>query len=292
MRVVLALLATSIAFSQTPDFVPANLFVDNLRVFTSRGASTMLSLPKSARGDLAANSDGNGRSIYLTSLDPSRYTGITKVDIKTRQASSVRGSDAVGRVDFLVESLDGKLCVSGFRMEGDQLERGMIEIDQKAGKSRMLQRGEYGAISPDCRSALRHDSGVTARDGDTRQRRTMSVVDTKTGESRLLAGAEEGEWSPNGRWLLTVTDRHFELRDAATLRKSKDLGLAETSAASWSPDSKQLLVIKNQITCVFTLYGRTLEVIDVETGKRKIVPNSHCEFLAGAILWVDREAMQ
>jgi hypothetical protein len=68
----------------------------------------------------------------------------------------------------------------------------------------------------------------------------------------------------------------------------RKLGTAGDSDVVWSPDSKYLLIRTSSLSCKFTLYGESLEVIEVAAGKRMPVKSSHCQITAGAFGWMDR----
>jgi hypothetical protein len=40
------------------------------------------------------------------------------------------------------------------------------------------------------------------------------------------------------------------------------------------------------------LYGESLSILDVETGKRGMIGSSHCQWAGGPITWIDLAAVQ
>jgi hypothetical protein len=70
----------------------------------------------------------------------------------------------------------------------------------------------------------------------------------------------------------------------------KDLGKAEGKPV-WSPDAGFLLDVKPQVSCWATLYGMSLQVIDVASGKRSLVKSSHCGIITGGF-WMNAGAVQ
>jgi hypothetical protein len=72
----------------------------------------------------------------------------------------------------------------------------------------------------------------------------------------------------------------------------KNLGSSGDGPLVWSPDSKYLLLRRSSLSCAASVYGESLEIVDVKAGKREIVKSSHCSITAGTIGWLDSGVVQ
>jgi hypothetical protein len=122
------------------------------------------------------------------------------------------------------------------------------------------------------------------------------MVELSTGvETALGTDMYWGTWSPDGRWIAVKLAKwgngDVVLVDSSNPTKRHRVGSAEGQVV-WSPDSKLLLSEKGQISCAVTLYGASLQVIDVEASKSYILKSSHCRIAAGSFFWVDASAVR
>ena len=108
------------------------------------------------------------------------------------------------------------------------------------------------------------------------------VIDLDTGIKRTLSGhLFTAEWSPDGKWLAALEEGE---RGRTILFDAKDLTPKRTlehSELAWSPDSRYLLGLK---TCNETF--ATIEIIDIETGRRTVVQSSKCKVNQATLGWV------
>jgi WD40 repeat protein len=145
-----------------------------------------------------------------------------------------------------------------------------------------------GIISPDGREVL-------TGDGD----HLLIVLDLETGARKPLGiRAGPGSWSPDGRWIAVSVSGRILLIDANNPSHRKKLGASGVDGhLIWSPDSKRLLFVKQESRCRF-LYlfqvddSESIEVVDVETGKRQAIPSAHCAVSKSALGWVDAQAVR
>ena len=118
--------------------------------------------------------------------------------------------------------------------------------------------------------------------------KSLAVTDLQGRVVRAIQGTKKDAgylWSPNSEMLVWARGNEIMLIDLSREREDlapRKLGSAGDSDVVWSPDSKYLLIRSSSLSCKFTLYGESLEVIDVATGKRMPVKSSHCEIMAGA----------
>lgn len=122
----------------------------------------------------------------------------------------------------------------------------------------------------------------------------LNLVDVNSGEVRVLKETStdtQSAWSPDGRWIAAVSNGRITLLDSHTAARSRKLGSAG-DALVWSPDSRCLLLRKSSLSCALTLYGTSLEVVEVETGRREQIKSSRCTITAGRLGWMDRQFAQ
>jgi Tol biopolymer transport system component len=138
----------------------------------------------------------------------------------------------------------------------------------------------FGEVSPDGRRALDYKEGQ------------LVVVNLASGRANTL-GSElsDGSWSPDGRWIAAWGRDRITLFDADDPARRRDLGRYSGGAARWSPDSKYLLLSKQELRCTLSLYFGTLEIVEVDTGNRTIVKSSRCS-VGGWFGWIDRGSLE
>ncbi len=228
----------------------------------------------------------DGKALYLQVNGPlGPGDAIRKIEFKPIRQSLVRGSEGFGTIWHLtVSSTSGKLFVSGCSKKRGTAECGAFEIDPEAGTSRALHigtdgGGTLGPVSPDGKRVLSHRGNQ------------LNLLDLETGIAHLLrADLKWGSWSPDGRWIAAISDTgRIVLIDATETTRRRSLGSSGHGPVFWSPDSKFLLRVKSQLRCTLTLYFESLEVLSVESGKRRVIKSSRCEITGGEVGWIDPE---
>lgn len=135
------------------------------------------------------------------------------------------------------------------------------------------QRWQHVSVSPDGLRAVATQYG------------RVELIDIARGTAEPLdARFFIAAWSPDGRWLAAVENGENGrtiLMDAKDLTPRRVLGNSELD---WSPDSRYLLGMKRYNWC--DPYSGTLEVIDIDTGKRITVRSSKCQVNQATIGWV------
>jgi WD40 repeat protein len=239
----------------------------------------------------------DGRSAYLQVPSAAVLNlpdALIKVEFSPVRQSPVPGSGGLGEIYSLtVSPRSGRIFVSA--SGGKDHQCGAYEIDPDAGTHRPLRVGDgpscgggMGIISPDGREVL-------TGDGD----HLLIVLDLETGARKPLGTrAETASWSPDGRWIGVSVSGRIVLIDAGNPSHRKKLGASGVDGhLIWSPDSKRLLFVKQESRCRF-LYlfqvddSESIEVVDVETGKRQAIPSAHCAVSKSALGWVDAEAIR
>src|ERR1700683_942354 len=266
----------------SPSFVPA--YVQGamkpyqLVLFPFDGPEIIVPLPAELPTGMRVIGFGSdGKAIYGQKADPlNRSIGIYKIEFHPARAGVVPGSAGMGEVLCLTESSSsGRIIVFSRSLNG-----GVFEIDPDAGTSRPMPAGS----APGCQGISSPE--ILSPDGNPvirRHGKQLDLIDMKTGESRVIKGVSADAiciWSPNGQRIECSRDNEevavIDVGDPFR-RKTFRGGLGE-----WSPDSKYLLRVKSQLSCLPTLYGESLDVLEVETGKRTAVRSSHCRISGGS----------
>lgn len=131
----------------------------------------------------------------------------------------------------------------------------------------------------------------------------LSLVDLETGAVQAIRGVKSSDltlgiwsgevtWSPDGRWIAVILGGRIVLIDATDTSRRKKLRSSGSAVVIWSPDSKHLLLSISQWSCIAYLFFESLEVIDIETGKRRVIKSSHCEVGGGWPGWLDSDAVR
>ena|SRR5579863_994803 len=208
-----------------------------------------------------------------------RAIGIEEVEFQAVRERVIPGSIRTGEVRCLsVSPSSHRIVFSGWSWS--QGTGGVFEIDRDAGTIRELPASLPSFCGgPDGKPALEHAG------------KQLGLVDQGTGSVQTIKsiGADAScEWAPDGRWIVCVNNRRLVLVDSSDPSRPRDLGTSGSGPVAWSPDSKRLLLVKSQASCLPTLHGQSLEVLDVQTGKGAPVKSSHCSILSGSIGWLDR----
>jgi hypothetical protein len=269
----------------TTSFIPAHFQSNNLIVFPFRGPAFSIEPPPSLKVNFSLlGSSPDGRTVYGQSSYPNGFAGLISIDFGAKRIGVVPGSIGLGSISSIIESpQSGEIFVSARMMINGAMECGDFEIDPKAAISRPLRIGRY----PDC-------GGPMAPDG----RRELTVFDgqlrlrvLETGASTVLGtGFRTASWSPNGQWITAVlTGRGSSgallLIDASDTSRRKKFGSID-GQPMWSPDSKLLAAPKSQFSCGLSLYGQSLEVINIETGAKAIPASARCRLFGDSVTWV------
>ncbi len=260
------------------------------------GPEAKVALPAGLPADFSIlASSPDGKAIYghspANGLAPQfdKWPGIIKIEFNPARQSIVPGSIGLSGISSLTLSQsDSRIFVSTLtRSLRGEVDCGDFEIDPNAGSSRPLQTGRTGRYA--------HCGGAISPDGKRRFLYTnkdvgLSIADLDTGEAHPVgAGLDRATWSPDGRWIAAVLTRSgnssIVLIDVTDLSRRRNLGSGEGPLV-WSPDSKYLLAPKSQLSCMFTLYGESLQIINVESGKRIQIKSSHCRIAGGRYFWM------
>jgi hypothetical protein len=231
----------------------------------------------------------DGQVIYgQKMLSFSQPAGIEEVDFDPPRARIVPGSADRALIQIFcldVSRLSGRLTVMGTPWSQPRT----FEIDPAAATITQMQ--------PDSPSTCGGPGGLLSPDGKrvlAKRGKSLAVTDLQGRVVRAIQGTKKDAgylWSPNSEMLLWARGNEIMLIDLSKeleVSPPRELGSAGDSDVVWSPDSKYLLIRTSSLSCQLNLYGESLDVIEVATGKRMPVKSSHCEIMAGAFGWMDR----
>jgi len=270
-----------------------------LALFPATGQEMKVPLRPGLNGSFYFLGSSSDATILYGGMPGQDSTGLKELQFNPVRERIVPGSVGLGNiVNFSVSREPGKFYVSAWlirsgttleswltRPDTMEWECGDFEIDSNAGVLRPLRLSRPpdcgGPISPDGKTEI-HTSG-----------KNVSLLDLATGTSVAIGtDIKWPTWSPDGRWIAAVVKGAVVLIDPRNPLEKRRLGEAD-GFMIWSPDSKYLLLQKSQISCWPTVYGVSLEVLNVETRKRSVIKSSHCNVLGGtSMLWINRGVVQ
>ena len=271
-----------------------------LRLFSNDGNDETAPLPDDLPRDFYPVAfDPAGRVIYGQFLVPGSRSGIWMIQFGPARLSVVPGSIGLGQIWHLTVSPEsGGLFISGRPKSGRIGDCGTFEITHQEGVFETLRQGQGpdcggggGPVSPDGKRALARSAGK------------LELVELETGAVQVIKGVEPGtvsagmtwisgcEWSPDGRWIACARDGRIVLIGSDDTSQRKGLGRSGNGPLRWSPDSREILVSRSQIICGLG-DGGSLEVIEVDTGKRRIIASSRCKVSSGVFGWIDKNSVR
>jgi WD40 repeat protein len=228
----------------------------------------------------------DGRSLYVQ--QPYAFPDqppkvLFKIEFAPTRMSAVPGTEGLGDIWSIKLSKDTPRRMFVSASGSARGSCGDYEIDPQSGTRRVLRLGRpncrtvLGDISPDGKRVLSTNGGK------------LSLMDLETGAVRPL-GVGRGKWSPDGQQIAVSGDGEIVLLQAGNLSRRKRLGSSSVSDdLAWSPDSKYLLVTKNDIRCFMLKDAETLLVLDVRNGHRRVVEGGRCAVTLPTFGWVDPE---
>jgi len=233
-------------------------------------------------GKPAASPDGT--VLYAPRFfDPSGpNTGLYKIEFGPLRATRLHGSEGLTSVYGIAASSTKIVVSAGYLTNGLVSRCGLYEL--------MLSSGDVHQIlgNSDCEYLSSwYSIGLSP---DSRRiiavrKHRLELIDTETGAVQSLGdGFNYAAWSPDGRWIAALDDQgeHTVLIDAFTFIKRRTLPPSEVI---WSPDSHAILASGPHVHCPLD-FG-TLELIDIESGKRSIIRSSTCRISMLVFGWIN-----
>ncbi len=256
-----------------------------LTIFPMSGSAIRFSLPF-APAYVAFSADG--KSLYATAgfdrgnLDAGR--GLLKIEFNPTRATNVPGSVEFGILSLAVSAHEDRIVISGSRRHNDRTDFGIFELTLPDGNARQVLQSpdlEPGSAWAELSISPNGERAVAIR------KRQLELIDTANGATQPIGSDfRAGAWAPNGRWIAALAGKRPELFliDAANLSHRVSLGRVD-GGVMWSPDSRYLLLTREQLFCGVDLYS--LEILEIATGRRSLVRSSRCNIEGGAMGWVD-----
>jgi hypothetical protein len=260
---------------------------ERLVLFPRDGPESTVSLPKVPRDFHLIAFGPDGHTLYGQRLDPGPGAGegIVEIDLRSTVQHVVPGSVGLHTVWYLTLVAPEKIVASGWSKSFGEC--GTFELLLGSGTFRPLRVGRFpdcgeagGPISPDGRRVL---CSTRSQPGE------LKILNIETAEVLALgSGLTGAAWSPDGRWIGALEgsseSRSIVLIDTADTSVRKRLGRSSDSQIRWSPDSKYLLLIKQQgRQCG---WFQSLETIELDTGERKEIESSHCKIFRNSVGWI------
>jgi hypothetical protein len=253
-------------------------------LFPTGGPPITIEAPPGLTPNFSPVGSSDGTAIYG---EDAVGDGLIRIEFHPTRQGIVPGSAGLrGILSLTFSQPSGRLFVSAHRTAAGEQQCGDFEIDPGSGTLRPLRIGRY----PDC-------GGAVSPDG-TRELHwaldQLSILDLQSGAMIPLArGPASAVWSPDGRWIAAAVGQSPRIMviDAEHPTRKTNLGKAYGPLV-WSPDSRYLLHVRSQFSCIPTLYGESLEIVDTFTGKRSLVKSSHCQIIGGTIAWLDDGAFR
>jgi hypothetical protein len=240
-----------------PPNVPATA---NLIGFASNGQSAYLQVPSAA-------------VLHLSDE-------MIQIDFSPLRLFPVPGSGGLGEIISVTNSLSGDLLVAA--AYGQQGLCGAYDIDTSSGTRRPIRTEPkctffVTQVEPEGRRVLMADD-VNFR-----------VVDALSGLIEL-SGVGRGAWSPDGNWLAVWKKGELTVFDAETFSMRRRFQTPSVDGhLVWSPDSTRLLFVQQAAGCQDDF--ESLALLDIETGKERMIPSSHCMVTSSRIGWIDVGAL-
>ena len=218
------------------------------------------------------------------------HPGFFKVEFNPTRVSLLPGSLDLSAKSIAVSARQDKIVFSGKSGRGNQAACGVYELTLANGKLRPVLR------QTDCLPSTSWTDLTLSPDGENAlsiHEHALELIHLTDGTTKFLGdGFVVAAWSPNGRWIAARRNHGGEetvLLEANSFSPRRTL---PPSTAQWSPDSRYLLSYRKHLVCGW--YSGTLEMIDVETGKRSAIRSSSCQIdeFMGAVGWLSDEVLE
>jgi hypothetical protein len=263
------------------NYFPTPPIQNELRIFQFDGKIFTLPVSfKLGRIEIATN----GKSFYAA------QRGLVRIQLDTLQVSSVPGTTEFGYNGFAVTPAEDMIVISGQRHARGQQSCGVFVVTLPDAAVRQV--ASTGCQYTD--AGVWTDLSVSA-DGQWLaglHGRRIELLDLSRGTAKPLGNDFwRASFSPDGKWLAAMNDikrPKLILFDAHDLTHQRSLG-ASDGGLYWSPDSRYLLLLKDELRCGVFSEFYSMETLDVQKGRRLSVRSSRCQISGGVSGWVSKE---
>ena len=257
--------------------------IEPLRIFPLNAKEIKIALPEKL-GYIAFSPDR--RFLYATPFGSPPM--LVKIDLKTAQVDPVPGTqELVGQI--AVSSDQRSVIVSGSRGSPANRACGVFIVTLPGGTLQQV------LTASDCSYTSSWTDLTVSPDGArllAKHNRRWELINLPDGSTQVLSDKTWGAaLSPDGKWIAVLCDYNhtrLKLLDASDLSLKRNLGGAN-GGLYWSPDSRFLLLYKDQLRCGLLAYYYSIEILDVQTGQRNVPKSSRCAILGGVGGWVSNE---
>ena len=224
--------------------------------------------------------------------------GLSKIEFNPMRITTVPGTAPFVIRSFALSTRQDTLVISGRRVDQDETQCGFFEIFLPSGTIKQI-------LKTDCRyrwesfvlSVSPDGSQATATVGDGMDRAFhRELIDLVSGTTKSLGSDfPPGVWSPDWKWIAVLENHKLFLVDAHDPSKRRSLGSTTVIEPEWSPDSRYLLLRKFALfKCgiYFDDEPATLEILDINSGKRSTIHSSECQLSTGSTGWLSNEIMK
>lgn len=254
-----------------------------LQVFPFDRTAFSLALPFPL-GPLTYSPDG--KALYATDLNNTLNRGVHsapglfKIEISPTRVASVPGLGGFGISGVAIPADQDEIVISG----GRQGMCGIYKLSLPDGNLTNIVEAPCAAPLGVWQDLSLSPDGVRATAVRNHHLELIDLIhrNVEIMPDNLALGA----WSPDGKWLAAMRNGGEDtiLLDARTLEQRRVIGNTDLK---WSPDSRYLLARRGQLAC--GPYAATLEIVDIETGRRTSIASSRCRIDRGTLGWVSNK---
>jgi DNA-binding beta-propeller fold protein YncE len=231
-------------------------------------------------------------------------SSVVKIEFNPTRLTNLVASIKLSISSFAVSTREDKIVVTGSYLEGGKIACGLFEIGLPGGTSRQILKSQRCGFREPWEGLSLSPTGEQAVASTGAQ---LQLIDLVHGTARSLPSQfSEGRWgsgaswSPDGKSIAVLESRRrgrtflLDVNDLSTRRiLTRGRGYHRMTPV-WSPDSRYLLRGKLQLRCGIGIADDppyTLEIVNVESGKRTMVRSSRCKMDNGLAGWLSSEAI-
>ena len=258
-------------------------------------------------------------AVYATAFQKS---GLVRVFLDPPRVDPIKGSAAFTNIaGFSVTGGGDAVVISGTRTDAGRRTCGVFEMDVPTGGVHSIAEsdecestpwGKISVLSPDGKAGVTQhrpkiDSLGRIVDKSQEFPYGLLLLSFATGTTKVLAPLTEFvnrfSWSPDGKWIAVTYNFRSPDNGQVAMRSAlidpsapdrsnwRELGGVVDTDVVWSPDSRFLLHAIRLGNCG-AQGNRTLETIEISSGKRTAVADSFCRVASDSIGWIDADLLR